>query len=121
MSRLALMIDLERCTGCKSCEVACKMEHGLGPGEYRNRVVWLDDVREPDARVGSPPVDPPTVRLGGAAALPRHSSGDELGRCAAEPVPGGRHGPQHGGRLRPHERPGPRVRAQATRAVAPSV
>lgn len=41
MSRLALMIDLERCIGCKSCEVACKQEHGLGLGEYRNRVVWL--------------------------------------------------------------------------------
>jgi len=38
--RLALLIDLERCTGCKSCEAACKQEHGLGPGEYRNKVVW---------------------------------------------------------------------------------
>lgn len=43
MDRLALMIDLERCIGCKSCEVACKQEHGLGPGEYRNKVVWLGD------------------------------------------------------------------------------
>ena len=41
--RLSLMIDLERCIGCKSCEVACKQEHGLGPGEYRNRVLWLGD------------------------------------------------------------------------------
>ena len=45
MSRLALMIDLERCIGCKSCEVACKQEHGLGLGEYRNRVLWLGDER----------------------------------------------------------------------------
>ena len=45
--RLALMIDLERCIGCKSCEVACKQEHGLGPGEYRNRVIWLGDPDRP--------------------------------------------------------------------------
>ena len=45
--RLALMIDLERCIGCKSCEVACKQEHGLGPGEYRNRVLWLGDPAGP--------------------------------------------------------------------------
>ena len=38
--RVALLIDLERCTGCKSCEAACKTEHRLGPGEYRNKVVW---------------------------------------------------------------------------------
>ncbi|MBI4081571.1 MAG: molybdopterin-dependent oxidoreductase [Candidatus Lambdaproteobacteria bacterium] len=47
MGRLALMIDLERCTGCKSCEVACKQEHGLGPGAYRNRVVWLGEPGRP--------------------------------------------------------------------------
>ena len=47
MGRLALMIDLERCIGCKSCEVACKQEHGLGPGEYRNKVLWLGDATAP--------------------------------------------------------------------------
>ncbi len=35
------MIDLERCFGCKSCEAACKQEHHLKPGTYRNKVVWL--------------------------------------------------------------------------------
>ncbi len=45
--RLALMIDLERCTGCKSCEVACKQEHRLGPGEYRTKVVWSGGATEP--------------------------------------------------------------------------
>jgi Fe-S-cluster-containing dehydrogenase component len=24
-----LIIDLDRCWGCKSCKVACEMEHGL--------------------------------------------------------------------------------------------
>jgi anaerobic selenocysteine-containing dehydrogenase/Fe-S-cluster-containing dehydrogenase component len=45
--RLALMIDLERCTGCKSCEAACKQEHRLGPGEQRNKVVWSSGIGEP--------------------------------------------------------------------------
>lgn len=47
MSRLSLMIDMERCIGCKSCEAACKAEHGLGPGENRNRVIWLGDLERP--------------------------------------------------------------------------
>ena len=45
-ARVALLIDLERCTGCKSCEAACKQEHRLGPGEYRNKVVWASALEE---------------------------------------------------------------------------
>ena len=40
---LSLAIDLDRCTGCKSCEAACKQANDLGPGTYRNRVMWLAD------------------------------------------------------------------------------
>ena len=54
VSRLALMIDMERCIGCKSCEAACKQEHGLGPHEYRNKVLWLETP-------GTPRVDLLTV------------------------------------------------------------
>ncbi|MGB1257788.1 MAG: molybdopterin-dependent oxidoreductase, partial [Thiolinea sp.] len=43
MAQLALMIDLERCTGCKSCEAACKQTNALGPHTYRNRVMWFSD------------------------------------------------------------------------------
>lgn len=42
-TQLALMIDLERCTGCKSCEAACKQTNALGPESYRNRVMWFDE------------------------------------------------------------------------------
>jgi Fe-S-cluster-containing dehydrogenase component len=32
--RNGLLIDYEWCTGCHSCEVACKAEHGYGVGEW---------------------------------------------------------------------------------------
>ena len=36
--RNCLVIDLNRCIGCYSCEVACKQEHEIDLGEYWNRV-----------------------------------------------------------------------------------
>ncbi len=33
MPRKGLMIDYEYCTGCHSCEVACKQEHGYPVGK----------------------------------------------------------------------------------------
>jgi anaerobic dimethyl sulfoxide reductase subunit B (iron-sulfur subunit) len=27
-----LLVNLDRCIGCYACEVACKQEHGFGPG-----------------------------------------------------------------------------------------
>ncbi|TNF88684.1 MAG: oxidoreductase, partial [Gammaproteobacteria bacterium] len=47
-TQLALMIDLERCTGCKSCEAACKQTNALGPNSYRNRVMWFDQQQQDD-------------------------------------------------------------------------
>ncbi len=46
-TQLALMIDLERCTGCKSCEAACKQTNALGPQTYRNKVMWFDEQQLP--------------------------------------------------------------------------
>lgn len=42
MSQYAIMVDLERCIGCKSCEAACKIENGVSEGRYRTRVVWVN-------------------------------------------------------------------------------
>ena len=91
MGRLSLMFDLERCIGCKSCEAACKQEHGLGPGEYRNRVVWLPDGEAPgldflDGRL-------PALRTPGLfAGVSRQSKaiserpGDRRRRCQRRPL-----------------------------------
>jgi anaerobic dimethyl sulfoxide reductase subunit B (iron-sulfur subunit) len=41
MPGYGLLIDYEFCTGCQSCEVACKEEHGIPVGQWGIRV--LDD------------------------------------------------------------------------------
>lgn len=38
MSGYGLLIDYEYCTGCQSCEVACKTEHGFPVGKWGIRV-----------------------------------------------------------------------------------
>lgn len=37
-SRMGLLIDYEFCTGCHSCEVACKKEHNLEHGDFGIKV-----------------------------------------------------------------------------------
>ena len=60
-TRLALSIDLERCTGCKSCEAACKQTNALGPHSYRNRVMWFDEQQQPADQGTLPRLDFLTV------------------------------------------------------------
>jgi Fe-S-cluster-containing dehydrogenase component len=40
-SRVFMVIDLDRCWGCKACEVACKQELGLGAGPRPMKVVEI--------------------------------------------------------------------------------
>jgi len=71
---LVLMIDLERCTGCRACEAACKLENRLGEGMFRNRVFWVPP-QGPDGRfefimtVCQQCVRPACLRACGAAAI----------------------------------------------------
>ncbi len=51
MTQLALLIDLQRCTGCRSCEAACKLENRLGTDVFRTRVLWLEDDTGPTPRL----------------------------------------------------------------------
>ena len=38
MADYGLLIDYEYCTGCQSCEIACKEEHGFPVGKWGIRV-----------------------------------------------------------------------------------
>ena len=39
MTRYAMAIDVERCQGCHTCAVACKMNNNLPKNVWRNRIV----------------------------------------------------------------------------------
>ena len=33
--KLFMIVDIDRCWGCKACQVACKREHGLAPEDFK--------------------------------------------------------------------------------------
>ena len=45
-----MLIDLRRCIGCTSCQVACKMENGVPIGGFRSRVEIQQDGDFPAAK-----------------------------------------------------------------------
>lgn len=40
--RYAMALDLERCTGCHACSVACKVENDVPLGHFRTKVYYYD-------------------------------------------------------------------------------
>lgn len=50
MPQYGLMIDNEYCTGCHSCEIACKNEHDLPTGQFGIKVLKLGPWEMMDGR-----------------------------------------------------------------------
>ena len=76
--QLALSIDIERCTGCRSCEAACKLENRLVEGVFRNRVYWVEPVTDGDrfeflVSVCQQCTRPACLRACGAAAISKRA------------------------------------------------
>ncbi|QUN07096.1 4Fe-4S dicluster domain-containing protein [Shewanella yunxiaonensis] len=46
MVQKTLVIDLDRCIGCYSCEVACKQENNVALGDYYGKVLTVGPVGE---------------------------------------------------------------------------
>lgn len=46
--RYAMLIDLNRCIGCYSCQVACKMENGVPLGSWRSWVKQIEKGKYPN-------------------------------------------------------------------------
>ena len=51
MTRLTMLIDLQRCIGCWSCNIACKQENDVPPGVWRNQLFLIGPFGEyPDVK-----------------------------------------------------------------------
>ena len=46
MAHNCIVVNLDRCTGCFGCEVACKMENGVALGERWSKVLTVGPVGE---------------------------------------------------------------------------
>lgn len=54
--RLGMVIDLKRCVGCRSCQVACKAENFTPPGVFFTRVLLQERGKYPYAKLDFIPV-----------------------------------------------------------------
>lgn len=79
--RWAMAFDLERCTGCHACSVACKVENDVPLGNFRTKVYYYDQGTFPKVRRQFLPVvcqqceDAPCLKACPTKALTRDADG----------------------------------------------
>lgn len=44
MAKFGILIDYQFCTGCHTCEIACKQEHGFGDGQWGIKILQYGPV-----------------------------------------------------------------------------
>lgn len=81
MARKMLLVDRERCTGCRMCEVACSLEHeGIcAPGYARLRVIKDDENGIDYPLVCRHCTDPPCLKACPAGSLYFDGEGGVVG------------------------------------------
>jgi molybdopterin-containing oxidoreductase family iron-sulfur binding subunit len=67
--RYAMVIDLQKCTGCNSCTVACRAEQGTPAGVHFHKVIKYEAGKYPNAKMKFLPMpcmhcqDPPCQKV----------------------------------------------------------